>query len=158
MSLYGEGIIERLHDKSVLHDPNHPMHKIIDKGLGEWLDDFDDNYLGEEVFLESATGEWLDLHGKDFGVQREVNESDDDYRQRIVYEGLGHLTTSYLVDVYGLSLYCYVEDYSVEENTLTSDNPYLCSKHMAFVSDELQSILGKKFVIGSELAFLDVVE
>ena len=158
MSVFGDGIIERLHNNTVLADPDNPMGKIIGNGPGEWLDHYDEEYLGEEVFLESATGKWLDLHGKEFGVQRKPSESDDDYRERIVYEGLGHLTVLYLVDVFGLVLYCFVADFDVEDNTLTSDNPYACSQYMTVAPSEVQSILSRKFVLGSGLSYITIEE
>ena len=155
MSLYGEGIIERLHDKSILHNTGNPMHRIIDDGVGGWLDSFDEDPLSEEVFLESSTGKWLDLHGKDFGVNRITGEDDDSYRERIVYEGLGRLTSNRLAGVYGLTLYCLVEDFSIGDNVLVSDNPYLCSKHMCFADTGLQGLLDKKFVLGQGLTYID---
>ena len=158
MSVFGEGLIERLHTNSALRDNDNDMRRILDYGVGEWLDKFDDEYLGEEVFLESATGKWLDLHGKEFGVQRKPSESDDDYRERIVYEGLGHLTVPYLVDVVGLVLYCFVADFDVADNSLTSDNPYACSQYMTVAPSEVQSILSRKFVIGSGLSYITIEE
>lgn len=158
MSVFGDGIIERLHNNTVLADPSNPMGQIIGNGPGEWLDHYDDEYLGEEVFLESATGKWLDLHGEEFNVPRKLTESDDSYRERIVYESLGHLTSDYLEDVYGLTLYCYVADFDVDDNTLTSDNPYACREHMTVASSDIQSILSRKFVIGSGLSYITIEE
>ena len=158
MSVFGEGLIERLHTNSALRDNDNDMRRVLDYGVGEWLDKFDDEYLGEEVFLESASKEWLDLHGKGFGVPRKPGESDDDYRERIVYESLGHLTVNYLLNVYNLVLYCYVADFDVADNTLTSDNPYACNRYMCEASSDIQSILGKRFVIGSGLNYITLEE
>lgn len=156
MSIFGEGLIERLHQDTILRDPSNPMRKILDDGVGEWLDRFDDEYLGEMVFLESATGKWLDLHGKEYNVPRRLNESDDDYRERIVYEALEHLTSDYLVSVYGVKLYSFVPLFDARDNTLVSDNPYLCiSGLMGEASDDsLISILGKKFILDNEIYWL----
>ena len=155
MSDYGDGIIERLNGTTGLADKDNPFHKLINHGLGGWLDNFDENSLSEQIFLESATGKWLDVHGEQFGIKRKIDESDEEYRQRIVYESLGHITTPFLVDVYGLTLYCYIEDFDVTENTLTSDNVYACNKYMAFVDENTQAVLDKKFVIGSGLTYIE---
>ena len=155
MSIYGEEIIERLHENSALQDTSNPMRKIINDGIGAWLDNFDENSLYENVFLESATGEYLDLHGKDYGIIRKIDESDEDYRSRIVHESLGHMTADFLRRVYNLTVYTYVEDFDVTDNTLVSDNPYLSNEYMTVASDELQNILNKKFIIGSGLTFLE---
>lgn len=155
MSIYGEEIIERLHENSALHNTSNPMRKIINDGIGAWLDNFDENSLYENVFLESATGEYLDLHGKDYGIIRKIDESDDDYRSRIVHESLGHITAVFLRQVYNLTVYTYAEDFDVTDNTLVSDNPYLSNEYMTVASDDLQNILNKKFIIGSGLTFLE---
>ena len=155
MSVFGEGLIERLHEHSVLRNPAHPMHKIINNGIGGWLDNYDANYLGEQVFLESATGKWLDLHGKEYGVPRRLDEDDETYRNRIVYEALEHLTVNYLMDVYGLNLYTLIEDFDVEDNTLASDNPYLGSDGFMSIADStVKNILEKKFVINGGVIWL----
>ncbi|KEO82095.1 hypothetical protein [Tumebacillus flagellatus] len=39
--------------------------------------------LDRQFTMSSASGSWLDLHGKDWGVTRRDRESDEDYRKRI---------------------------------------------------------------------------
>ena len=154
MTLYGEEIIDRLHEKSVLRDTSNPMAKIIDYGIGSLLGDCDSDSFFDQFFLDSASGGYLDLWGKSFGVPRKLGEADDGYRQRIILESLGHLTVPYLREVYGLTLYCYVSGFDASDNDLTSDNPYACSNHMTVASEEIQAILTKKFVIGTGLTFI----
>lgn len=153
MTDYGDGILERINENSNLTNPNNPFHKLINFGVGGWLDYFDDNPIAEQIFLESATGSWLDVHGKEYNITRKVDESDDDYRQRIVYESLGHITIPFLIDVFSLELYCFVENFDVS-NTLTSDNVYICNKYMSFVDSETQKILERKYVIGTGLTYI----
>ena len=155
MSVYGEEIIERLHQDSALRDNDNPMRKILDNGVGGWLDNFTEHPLQEEVFLQSAKSKYLDLHGKDYGIPRKIDESDEDYLSRIIYESLGHLTTEFLEKVYNLSVYSYAEDFDVTNNTLVSDNPYCSNEYMTVASDEIQNILNKKFIIDSGLTFLE---
>lgn len=155
MSDYGEGIIERLNNGSGLNDTSNPFHQLINNGVGEWLDKFDEASLQEQIFLESAIGSWLDVHGRQYNILRKPDEPDDAYRERIIYESLGHVNAPFLQSVYGLALYCYVEDFDVAENTMTSDNVFACHKYMAFVDEGMQEILEKKFVIGSGLTYLD---
>ena len=157
MTDFGDGIIERLHQGSGLQKTNNPLHKLINYGLGGWLDNFDENSLAENIFIQSATGKWLDVHGKQFNIKRRPNESDDDYRQRIVYETLGHITVPFLISVYNIVLYCLIEDFDADDNTLTSDNVYACNRYMAFVDEDTQTILEKKYVIGSGLNYIEEV-
>ena len=154
MSVFGEEIIDRLHENSPLRGVGNPMAKIINDGVGEWFDQFVEDNSFDDFFLDSATGGYLDAWGREFNVPRRLEETDEDYRTRIVLESLGHLTVPYLQDVYGLVLYCFVEDFDPSENTLTSDNPYACSNHMTIASVDVQNILNRKFVIGQELAFI----
>ena len=99
------------------------------------------------LFLEYAVGGYLDCHGRDYGVYRQNGETDDQYRERIVQEKLDHLTPEYLLELYGLNLYVYVNDFDVSDNTLTSDNPYINNYgYMSVASDEIKSILNNKFI------------
>ena len=147
MSVFGEELIERLPLSSSLHSKDNPMRKILVDGVGEWLDSFDEDYLGEQVFLDSATGKYLDLWGKDYNVPRKPNESDSVYRERIVYETVGHLTTNYLKDVYGVELYSKVNGFSVADNVLVSDNVYASDKLIGVASSDAVNSLNKKFVM-----------
>ena len=155
MTIYGDGLIERLNMESSLQDPNNPMHRILNNGVGGWLDDYDENSLQEQVFIDSSNGNYLDLHGREYGVKRRVDESDDDYRERIILESLGKLTVEYLSEVYGLELYVYIQDFEMEDNTLSSRNPYLATDgFMSVVPTSIQNLLNKKFVLDSALHYI----
>ena len=156
MSDYGEGIIERLNPTSGLKKDNNPGRTVIMNTIGAWLDDFDIDNLRDNFFLQDATGGYLDLWGQTFGVPRKLEEDDDSYRQRIVLESLGHLTSTYIQEVYELNLYCHVDSYNPKLNKLTSDNPYISQKHMTVATSDMQAILNKKFVLGNELTFLTI--
>ena len=60
--------------------------------------------------------------------------------------------------MFNLVLYCFVADFDVADNTLTSDNPYACNRYMCEASSDIQSILGKRFVIGSGLNYITLEE
>ena len=154
MSDIGEEIIKRLNNTG-LQDNNHPMHKLIDYTIGEWLQNKNDEEFKEQFFIQEATGKYLDLHGRDYNVGRRENEPDDDYRQRIIYESLGHLTVNYLRDVYGINLYVNVASFNPANNKLTSDNLYYTKDgFMCSVNNSVKAVLEKKFVIGSGLTWL----
>ena len=155
--MYGEEIIERLHQHTALLNPGNPMRQVILGTIGAWLDNHEDSGLLDGVFLDSASGGYLDLWGRDYNVPRKPDESDDDYRLRIVYETLGYLTVPYLLNVYNLRLYTAMSDFDVTDNTMVSDNPYISSYgFMTIASDDVQGILDKKFVIGTGLSFIEV--
>ena len=155
MTLYGEAIIERLPFTSGLKNPNNLFNKLIDNGVGGFLDNYSENDLLENIFLNSATGKYLDLWGSQFNVTRQKDETDAHYRERIILMSLGHLTILYLLDVYDLQVYYSRDDFDIEENTLTSDNPYLANnKLMISCTEEIKEVLEKKFVVGSEITWL----
>ena len=155
MSDYGDEIIARLGETTNLKKPDNPMARLIDFTIGEWLENFDNNDFIEQFFLQEAKGKHLDLHGKCFNVKRKIDESDENYRKRIIYESLGHLTITFLNEIYGVSLYYFIEDYNYNNNTLTSDNPYLSSNGFMIIADaETRNILDKKFVLNNNISWL----
>ena len=153
--MFGEAIIDRLHPDCSLRDNDNPMRSVFINTVGALLDDFDLYDSMEAPYLQNASGVYLDLHGKDLGVRRKYQESDDDYRKRLFYEVLGVLTVAYLLIVYELTLYSKVSSFSLTGMKLTSDNPYINdSGFMAVASDEVQSILESKFVIGGGIEWI----
>lgn len=154
MSEYGEEILERLSENSSLKSDNNPARKVIMNTLGEWLDNYDDNF--ENLFLNESVGEYIDCHGREYGVYRKLNESDEDYKKRIIYQILGHLTADYLINIYNVNLYVDIPNYNPNNNELTSDNHYISDENgfMALADEVTRSILNKKFVLGSGIRWL----
>ena len=138
---------------SALQDDGNPLRIVLDRSVGEWLDGFEQPF--EQLFLMSATGGWLDAHGRQYGVSRRIDESDESYRQRIVYEKLDELTPSLLVDVYGVRLFSLVDDFNVYGNSLVSDNPFLGMGGFIGVADDtVIGILDKKFILGTGVTWV----
>ena len=154
MSEYGEEILDRLPENSSLRLKDNPARKVLDHTVGDWLDNFDDNFTN--LFLTEAVGKFIDCHGKEYAVYRKINESDEDYKKRIIYEIMGHLTADYLIDIYNVELYVDIPNYNLNNNQLTSDNHYINGlKGFMADSDEItKSILNKKFVLGSGVRWL----
>ena len=153
--MFGEAIIDRLHPDCSLRDNDNPMRQVLLGTVGSILDDFDLYDSLEAPYLQTASGVYLDLHGKDLGVRRKFLESDEDYRKRLFYEVLGVLSVSYLLNVYDLTLYSNVPDFSSDGLTLTSDNPYIRDTGFMSIADtEIQQILESKFVIGGGIEWI----
>ena len=144
MSFYGTGIIERLPVNSQLQNPDNPMHNIIQNTIGELLDNFEIDY--DQFFLQDATGKYLDLHGKQYGIGRKNNESDEEYRNRIILGAYEYATVKVLTEIYGVEFYANVDNFENNTNLLCSDNPYLTNELMGFISDEVYNILDEKFI------------
>ena len=155
MSVSMDMIVELLPLSSKLQQSDNPLRIVLDRTVGEWLDNFSQPF--EQLFLMSATGGWLDAHGKDYGVPRRLDEDDESYRQRIVYEKLDHLTPSLLSDVYGVKLFTYRGDFNVSDNTLVSDNPHIVQNDsfLGTVDEDTISILDKKFILDSIVTWIN---
>ena len=138
---------------SVLQRKDNQLRIVLDRTVGEWLDNFSQPY--EQLFLTSATGGWLDAHGKDYGVPRRIDEDDESYRQRIIYEKLDHLTPALLNNVYNVQLFSYRSDFDVTDNTLVSDNPYIDNGgYLGLADSDTMDILDKKFILDSGVTWL----
>lgn len=152
MSDFMTALVDLLPEHNKLKDTRNPLRKVLDLTVGEWFDNRDVQDFYEQLFLQSATGAWLDLHGRDYGVVRQLGESDEDYRIRIVQEKLEYLTPEYLDSVFDLVLYSYVQGFDASENTLTSDNPYIDGYgYMSEMNDTVFDILNRKFVLDSSI-------
>lgn len=146
MSDFVDMLVEMLPMHSELQKEDNPFRKVLDRTVGAYMDDFEIPY--EQIFLTSATGGWLDAHGRDYGIPRKIDESDDNYRQRIIYEKLDHLTPQLLKDMYNVQLFTYRDDFDVTENTLVSDNPYINNGgFLGLVDSDTADILDKKFIL-----------
>lgn len=156
MSDFFEMMLDILPLHSNLQKTDNPLRTVLDRSLGEYMDNISTERVFNGLFLNTAEGGWLDAHGRDYGVVRKLDESDEDYRNRIVFEKLEYLTARNLIDIYGLTLYVFVEDFNVAENCLTSDNPYISNKYMSVADSEMQTILNKKFIVGDAITWLEV--
>ena len=156
MSDFIENLVDLLPEHNSMKKPDNQLRQVLDYSVGEWFDNrFDITSFRNNLFLQTATGKWLDLFGLDYGIPRKSEETDEDYRQRIIYEKLDNLTADTLINEYGLELYCYVTGFNAKNNSLTSDNPYLSNKYMSIASDELKSILNNKFILDGGIFWLE---
>ena len=154
MSDFISMFVEMLPQHSNLQKVDNPFRVVLDRTVGEYMDNISTETVFDGLFLMSASGGWLDAHGADYGVARRLDEDDESYRNRIVFEKLEYLTVRNLREIYGLVLFAFVSDFDAEENCLTSDNPYISSKYMSVASDELKEILNKKFVLDGGIEWL----
>lgn len=155
MSEFGDALFDLLPIHSALQNPNNPGHKVIDRTIGEWFDHHSVSELQDNLFLDTATGAYLDLFGRDYNIIRQLDESDEDYRVRIIQEKNDRLTPAYLKALYGLDLYQYVPAFDIEENVLTSDNPYGADHFIAIMDEDIKKILDTKFILDNYIFWYD---
>ena len=157
MSLFGSAILERLRVDSPASDPDNPFYRVFDGSVGEWLDNFDVDRFHESLFVQEATGDWLDLHGEHYGVKRRVDETDADYFERIVKHTKGELTPQLLSADFGLLVFVDVAGFSVDGLTLTSDNRFINSDGWVVVcDDETRRLVEAGFVLNEAVRWFVV--
>ena len=155
MSDFVDALVDLLPEHNSLKSKRNPLRQVLDKSVGEWFDNHSVQQFYDNLFLQSATGGWLDLHGRDYGVYRRVGESDEDYRRRIVFEKLDYLTTELLLTVYGVGLFSYREDFNLINNTLVSDNIYLTNRFIGVSDSDTISILDKKYMLDNSITWIN---
>ena len=155
MSDFVPMLVDMLPRHSSLQSVDNPLRVVLDRSLGEFMDRVDSEVVFDGLFLQSASGGWLDAHGRDYGVVRKQDESDKDYRNRIIFEKLEYLTVRNLQEIYGVALYVLVDTFNPSENMLTSDNPYLDNEYMAVADETTREIINNKFVVGDGVIWFE---
>jgi len=134
--LYAEEILskERLNPLSNLSNSESDGYKLIKNTIGWFLDEKNDAELINQIFISTATGEYLDLIGNTYGVTRKTDETDEDYRNRILLIVNFVFSPNYLHKL-GVEIFCYVEEI---ENQITSSNPLLSHQYLLYADNDTQ--------------------
>lgn len=155
MSDFMNALVDLLPEHNSLKNKNNDLFKVLDKSVGEWFDNYNILDFYNQLFLTTATGKYLDLHGKDYGITRKNFESDDDYRNRIIISSLKHLTPAYLKVLYDLELYVNVPIFNIKNNDLTSNNPYINQHgYMAENKNNIMDSIKSKFIIDAVFSWI----
>ena len=119
---------------------------FLNNTIGYFLELLEDEIeeINNGLFVESANGKYLDLHGKDFNLPRHDGETDEDYRARLLIEPLDKFNLRTLYEVYNIQLLTYNEDKT--DLMLLSDNHLLNNEYFIDCTDELWDIIDKKFI------------
>jgi hypothetical protein len=119
------------------------VQEILDQTIGPYFDNMDERIeeLLDAPFLTEATGDYLDLiHGKLYGIERGVDEDDDDYRIRLSFQARDKVRPSDLREL-GCELYAFVDDFDTDYS-LTSRNTSLTKKFLVeFPSLEVELLV-----------------
>ncbi len=123
--MYIEAITERLNNPYLKKEDN-PGRMVLDGTVCEYLEKYDNHIM--DLFLTRASGGYLDLHARLYGLERHDGEGDEELRERVLTEERLLERTS---DFLGLNLTLWVYQTGVVDakNTLTSRNPYLKDQH-----------------------------
>ena len=149
--MYIEAITERLNNPNLQREDNEGR-MVLDGTVCEYLENYNNHLM--DLFLTRATGGYLDLHARLYGLERHDGESDEALRGRVLTEERLLERTG---DFLGLNLTLWVYQDGVVDNkdTLTSRNPYLKEQHdtsYVFIGTGTDSeYVQDKFIVGDIL-------
>ena len=146
MSDFIDMLVDMLPVHSELQKSDNQLRVVLDKTVGAYMDEHTGSELFDELFLTSASGGWLDAHGRDYGVPRRLGESDDDYRTRLMIGPLEEFTINTVYELYDLQLMTKPTSSDNLNLTLLSDNHFLNNKYYVDCSDEVWDEIDKKFL------------
>ena len=128
-----------------------PFEDLINNTIGYFLELIEEeiDHMNDGCFIDTAEGRYLDLWGKDYGIPRLNEESDEDYRKRLKILPLDQFTIQTLYEIYDLQLLtCKKTDIlsSNPKTHLTSDNHFLSDCYWVVLSNEKMDEIYNKFV------------
>lgn len=128
-----------------------PFEELVNNTIGYFLELVEDEIenIQDGFFIQSATGKYFDLLGKDLNIVRSENETDEHYQNRLLIEPSDKFCEKLLYNVYDIQLLTY--NASKNDYMLLSDNTLLSNQYFVDVTDEIWAIIVKKFITGETL-------
>lgn len=124
------------------------VQRILDETIGAYFDNKEEaiEELMDAPFLTEADGDFLDLiHGKLYGIERAIDEDDDEYRTRLIFQAKDELKIPDLLEL-NCNVYAYLEEYD-PDYSLTSRNTSLTSKIMIeFPNTNVEKLVKDNFL------------
>ena len=115
---------------------------------------YESNRIYESFFITLATGRDLERIGKNYGVFRLLDESDDDYRARINFQADKTINMNNVQEL-GCEVVCYVDDYDLSE-TLLSNNITEANKILIIApNNSIKTIIEKNLLLKSVEVVVD---
>ena len=129
-----------------------PFEDLINNTIGYFLEMIEEEVdaMNDGCFIDTAEGRYLDLWGKDYGIPRLNDETDEDYRKRLKILPLDRFNIQTLYEVYDLQLLTR-NDTSFNDLKLYSDNHFLDDEYWIGVSDEEWIEISRKFITTNKI-------
>ena len=129
-----------------------PFEDLINNTIGYFLEMTEEEVdaMNDGCFIDTAEGRYLDLWGKDYGIPRLNDETDEDYRKRLKILPLERFNIQTLYEVYDLQLLTR-NDTSFNDLKLYSDNHFLDDEYWIGVSDEEWIEISRKFITTNKI-------
>lgn len=125
-----------------------PFEDLLNNSIGYFLELIENEVtaMNEGCFINTAEGKYLDLWGKEYDIPRLNDESDDDYRTRLMIGPLEEFTINTVYELYDLQLMTKPTSTSNLDLTLMSDNHFLNNTYYVDCTDDVWNELDKKFL------------
>lgn len=148
--MYIEGILERI---NLLDDISEEGFKVLDGTIGEWLEHHEPLFFN--YFVTTASGGYLDLLGREYGLLRLSNESDEEFRKRILIE-INIVESGIDIINAGVDLWIFDENVLSGDEYLTSKNISLKNStdspvFLAHATPFVREYITQKFIFGEDL-------
>lgn len=129
--------------------------EVLENSVLKYLQEkYESNNVYESFFITLATGRALDRIGKNYGVFRLSDESDEDYRSRINFQADKTINLNNVQEL-GCEVVVYVEDYDLTE-TLLSNNITEANKILIIApNNSIKTIIEKNLLLKSVEAIVD---
>jgi hypothetical protein len=129
-----------------------PFEDLINNTIGYFLELIEEEVdaMNDGCFIDTAEGRYLDLWGKDYGIPRLNDETDENYRKRLKILPLERFNIQTLYEVYDLQLLTR-NDTSFNDLKLYSDNHFLDDEYWIGVSDEEWIEISRKFITTNKI-------
>ena len=132
------------------------VQEVLDRTIGPYFDDLEGRIedVLDAPFLTEATGDYLDLlHGKLYGITRNLEESDDDYRLRMSFQCKDGLRIPDLLDL-GCKVYAHVDDFDADD-TITSRNTSLTTQYIVKCpNDDIEALIKDNLIWEKVVTFI----
>lgn len=122
---------DRLNPNSKLSDSESDGYKLLDNTIGWWMDKVDDEDRFSQLFITTATGKYLDIHGSIKGIYRNDGEDDETFRERLINTQNFKLTKEGINSLGG-EVYCFVDNINTQ---ITSKNVVLSNEYIIDIDD-----------------------
>lgn len=146
----GEYILEKLHRESGLRRKDNTIHKLFVELIGRWLDEWDTVEKVRQYSFRFATGEWLNILASEYGLTRLEDETDDEFRKRLLQKCAEKFTTPTLKSNDVLFFTCVKNP----KTQLTSKNTYLTNDYLCYADDLTEEYYDSTYVCWRDIRWL----
>ena len=143
-------MLNKVHMKSQLRNPENEMHKFFYETLGWWFNNYDVIENLRDFSLKYASEEYLECIAEQYGLTRNDGETDDELRERI----LSHIKEKFTKPTVRASGVTFFTRVNHPHEQLTSHNTYLSNAYQCYAPRSLEEYWENKYICWREIEWL----